>query len=162
LADGKGPSRPYYVTVLVKKTVIEKPARMLQRKSNPSKIAILGGDLLVSRSLEAVLRSGGYDARFLTGSFTDEPTEPLHEEVRLVIFAPRTSTERRKAYLSRLRGTPATARIPVLELVTSSNTLPNGREELVELVFWPCPTEELERVIEAALLNGANPKSANK
>jgi hypothetical protein len=143
--------------------VIEEPARMLQRRSNSSKkIAILGGDLLVSRSLEVVLRSVGYDARFLNGSFTNEPTEPLHEEVGLVIFAPRTSTERRKAYLGRLRGTPVTARIPVLELVTSSEASPNGREEPVELAFWPCPTEELERRIEAALLNGANAKSTNK
>ena len=131
---------------------------MHQGKSDPIKIAILGGDLLVGRTLEVALRGGGYDARFLNGSLTGEPTELL-DEVRLVIFAPRMSTERRKVFLSRVRGTPATARVPVLELVTTaSDASENGREELVGLVSWPCPTEELEREIEAALLNGVGPK----
>ncbi len=133
---------------------------MPQRQSGPIKIAILGGDLLVSRTLEVVLRGVGYDARFLNGSFTDEPAELHDEEVRLVIFAPRMNTERRKAFLSRVRGTPATAGVPVLELVTSSNTSQYGREDLVGLVLWPCPTEELTRRIEAVLLpNEAGPEA---
>ena len=127
---------------------------MAQRESSPIKIVILGGDLLVSRSLELALRGAGYDARYLNGSFTDEPTELL-DGVRLVIFAPRMSSERRKAFLSRLRGTPATAGVPVLDLVTASDASENGREDLVDPVLWPCFTEELEREIEAALLNGA-------
>jgi hypothetical protein len=128
-----------------------------QRRSGPIEIAILGGDLLVSRALEHQLRGIGYDARFLNGSFTDESAE-LPEEVRLVIFAPRMSAERRKAFLSRLRGTPATARMPVLELVTASDTSQNGHGELVGPVLWPCSTEELGREIEVALLNGAGPQ----
>jgi hypothetical protein len=118
------------------------------------KIAILGGDVLVGRILEVVLQSVGYDARYLNGSFTGEPTE-LPAGVRLVIFAPRMSTERRKTSLSRVRGTPATAGVPVLDLVTASDASENGREKLVDPVLWPCFTEELEREIEAALLNGA-------
>jgi hypothetical protein len=127
------------------------------QQSGLIKIAILGGDLLVSRALEVALQGVGYDARFLNGSFTDKPAEPLDEEVRLVIFAPRMSTERRKAFLSRVRGTPATARVPVLELVTGSDVSQNGQGELVGLVLWPCSTEELKREIEVALLNGAGP-----
>ncbi len=131
---------------------------MPQHDSGPIKIAILGGDLLVGRTLEVALQGVGYDARFLNGSFTGEPTE-LPEGLRLVIFAPRMSTERRKVFLSRVRGTPATARVPVLELVTTaSDASENGHGELVGLVSWPCPTEELEREIEAALLNGVGPK----
>jgi hypothetical protein len=140
-------------------TLTKEPARVPHRKSGPIKIAILGGDLLVGWTLEVALQGVGYDARFLNGSLTDdEPTELL-DEVRLVIFAPRMSTERRKVFLSRVRGTPATARVPVLELVTTaSDASENEREELVGLVSWPCPTEELEREIEAALLNGVGLK----
>jgi hypothetical protein len=137
---------------------------MPQRESGSTKIAILGGDLMVGRTLEVVLRDVGYEARFhngslLKGSVTDEVTETL-EDVRLVILAPRMSAEHRRTFLGRVRGTPATAAVPVLELVTASDTSPTGREEdLVGLVAWPCPTEELEREIEAALLpNGAAPK----
>jgi hypothetical protein len=136
---------------------LTRSSKVSRRKSDPIKIAILGGDLLVSRVLEAVLQSVGYDARYLNGSFTDEPTELLDEEVRLVIFAPRMSTERRKFFLSRVRGTPATVGVPVLELVTASDASENGREELVDPVLWPCFTEELKREIEAALLNGSGP-----
>jgi hypothetical protein len=139
-------------------TLTKEPARVPHRKSGPIKIAILGGDLLVGRTLEVALQGVGYDARFLNGSFNGEPTELL-DEVRLVIFAPRMTTERRKVFLSRVRGTPPTARVPVLELVTTaSDASENGREELVGLVSWPCPTEELEREIEAALLNGGGPR----
>ena len=131
---------------------------MPTRDPAPNKIAILGGDLLVGRSLEVALQGVGYEARFLNGSFTGEPAELLDEEVRLVIFAPRMNTERQKAFLSRVRGTPATAGVPVLKLVTVSDASQNGREELVGLVAWPCPTEVLTREIEAALLNGTDPQ----
>jgi len=131
---------------------------MSQREPGPIKIAILGGDLLVGRSLEVALQGIGYDARFLNGSFSGEPAD-LPKEVRLVIFTPRMSTGRRKIYISRLRDTPVTAGVPVLELVTASDVSPNGRkEEGVGVVLWPCPTEDLTRRIEAALLHTAGPE----
>jgi hypothetical protein len=106
-----------------------------RRKAAPIKMAILGGDLLVGRTLEVALEGVGFDARFLNGSLlTEDPTEPLDEELRLVIFAPRMSAKRRKAFLGHVRGTAATAGVPVLELVTASATSRNGREELVGLV----------------------------
>jgi hypothetical protein len=128
-------------------------------ESGPIKIAIVGGDLLVGRSLEVALQSSGYDAHFLNGSLTDdEPTELL-DEVGIVIFAPRMSTKRRRSFLSRVRSTLATVRVPVLELVTTASVASqNGREELVGLVPWPCPIEDLEREIEAALLDGVDLK----
>ena len=136
---------------------------MLQRESGSIKIAILGGDLLVGRSLEAALRGVGYDARFLNGSYlsgaslTDEPAERF-DGVGLVVFTPRMSTERRKALLSNLRDAPPTAEVLVLELVTGSDASENGREELVRLVSWPCSTQELGRKIEAAMIDGNGPK----
>jgi hypothetical protein len=129
---------------------------MPRRKSGPIKIAILGGDLLVSRSLEVALQGVGYDARYLNGTFTDEPTE-LPEEVKLVIFAPRMGSERRKAFLSNMRSSTVTAGLPVLELAPLLEEV-RAEQEGVGLVAWPCPTEELTRRIEAALLNGAGPE----
>ena len=120
--------------------------------------------MIRQRALERQLQSIGYAACFLNGSlngsFTDELYElyELLDQVRLVIFTPRMSTERRIAFLSAVRGTPATVRMPVLELVTVSDSSQNGREELVDLVLWPCHIEEFKRVIEAALLNGTGPQ----
>lgn len=131
---------------------------MSQRKSSPIEIAILGGDLLVGRSLAVALRGIGYDARFLHGSLSGEPAD-LPEEVGLVIFAPRMSTGRRKVFLGRARGTPASAGVPVLELVAPSEASRNGRkEERVGVVSWPCTTKELARRIETTLLDGAAPE----
>jgi hypothetical protein len=136
---------------------------MLQRESGSIKIAIFGGDLRVGRSLEAALRGIGYDARFLNSSIlsgsslTDEPAERF-DDVGLVVFTPRMSTERRKALLSGLRGARPMAEVLVLELVTASEASENGREELVGLVSWPCSTQELGRRIEAAMLDGNGPK----
>jgi hypothetical protein len=109
---------------------------MLRSTSGPIKIFILGGDLLVSRALEAVLREAGYDARFVGGFFLTD--EPLDEEVGVVILAPRMSSERRKLYLNHAKGTPATAGVPALELLTTAASR-NGREEPVYPVAWPCP-----------------------
>jgi hypothetical protein len=131
---------------------------MSQRKSNPVKIAILGGDLLVGRSLAVALRGLGYDACFLHGSLSGEPAD-LPEEVGLVIFAPRMSTGRRKFFLGRVTDTPARAGVPVLELVAASEASRNGRkEELVGVVLWPCATEVLARRIEASLLDRTGPE----
>ena len=129
---------------------------MSRRAPDARRIAILGGDALVSRTLEAALRGVGYDARYLNGSFTSEPAE-LPDGVGLVILAPRMSAERREAFLGRARGTPATGGVPMLELVTAPAASPNGRKEPVRLVAWPCPTGELQRQIDAALLGGAGP-----
>jgi hypothetical protein len=122
---------------------------MPTRDPASNKIAILGGDLLVSRSIEVALQGVGYDARYLNGSFTDEPAE-LPEEVKLVIFGPRMNTERREAFLSNMRTSAAMAGLPVLELATVLDEV-RAEQEGVSLVAWPCSTEELVRRIEAAL-----------
>jgi hypothetical protein len=128
---------------------------MSKRKSSPVKIAILGGDLLVGRSLTVTLRGLGYDACFHHGSLSSEPAD-LPEEVRLVIFGPRMSTGRRKIFLGRVRDNPGRAEVPVLELVAASEASRNGRKhERVGVVSWPCATEALGCRIEAALLDSA-------
>jgi hypothetical protein len=118
------------------------------------KIAILGGDQLVGHILERLLQSVGYNARYLNGSLVGEPTE-LPEGTGLVIFAPRIPSERRKAFLSRMGSSAATAGLPVLELTPLPAEVLPDEHERVDLVAWPCHIQELEREIEAALLNGA-------
>jgi hypothetical protein len=130
---------------------------MSQREAGSVNIAILGGDLLVGRALEVALQGVGYDTRYLNGTFTDEPAE-LPEDVKLVIFAPRMNTERRKAFLSNMRNSAAMSGLPVLELATVLKEV-RAEQEGVGLVAWPCSTEELVRRIEAALLKtGPTPK----
>jgi hypothetical protein len=75
----------------------------------------------------------------------------LPEDTRLIIFAPRMSAERREDLLKNIRGSAATAGLPILEL---STVLDEARAEQdgVELVAWPCTAEELVRRIEATLL----------
>jgi hypothetical protein len=128
---------------------------MPQRKPGPIRIAILGGDLLVGRSLEAALRGIGYDVRFLNGAFLDgsatDQTARLLVEVELIVFTPRMRAGRRRAFLDLLRETPATAAVPVLELATTLDEV-RAEQAGVGLVAWPCPTEELARRIEAVLL----------
>jgi DNA-binding response OmpR family regulator len=114
------------------------------------KIAIVGGDPLVGRSLVVVLQGFGYAARYLNGNFAYEPAE-LPEEVKLVILAPRMKTERRKAFLSNMRSSATMAGLPVLELATVLDEV-RAEQEGVGLVAWPCSTEELVRRIEADLL----------
>ena len=131
---------------------------MPRRAPGATRIAILGGDALVGRTLEVALRGVGYDARCLNRSFTGEPAE-LPDGVGLIILAPRMNAERRKVFLGRVKSSPSTAGLPVLELVTASITSGNGQGELVGPILWPCPTAKLEQEIEAALLDGGDPKS---
>jgi DNA-binding response OmpR family regulator len=119
-----------------------------QRVYDRAKIAILGGDLLVGRSLGVALQGVGYDARYLNGTFTDEPAE-LPRMVKLVILAPRMNTERRKTFLSNMRKSTM-AELPVLELTTALDEA-RVEHEGVGPVVWPCSTEELVRRIEAVL-----------
>jgi hypothetical protein len=127
---------------------------MSQRESGSVKIAILGGDVLVGRSLGVALQSVGYEARYLNGTITDEPAE-LPEEVKLVILAPRMNAGRREAFLSNMRKS-AMAELPVLELATVLDEV-RAEQEGVGLVAWPCSTEELVRRIEVALPKTESP-----
>ncbi len=56
--------------------------------------------------------------------------------------------EGREGFLSAVRGAPATANMPVLELVTTSD---RERAERPGAVRWPCRVNDLKDRIEAAL-----------
>ncbi len=85
-----------------------------QNNHNPITVAILGGNPMVGRSLELMLKSAGYDARFLNGSFIDKPAE-LPEEVGLVILTPGLHRKDRKRFLrERENRSGAATKVPVL------------------------------------------------
>ena len=119
---------------------------MASQDHKPIVVAVLGGDPVVGRALELMLTGGGYDARFLNGSFIDELAE-LAEEIRLVILAPGLHSKGRKRFLN---GTQrAAAKIPVLELVSASDRARgDGRQGSVS---WPCRVRDLRQEIDTAL-----------
>ena len=128
---------------------------MSRYDSAPIEVAIFGGDPLVGRTLKLRLRDVGYRAWFLEESLADEPAELLGD-TKLVLLGARLSVRCREVFLRRLRSSPATAGLPILELVVTSldGAQEDGREEAVGLVRWPCRIEELKGKIEASL-NGA-------
>jgi hypothetical protein len=111
-------------------------------------VIVVGGDPAMGRSLEALLQSVGYDARFQPEPLTDGLGELLADS-RLLLVAPGLSVESHKALTPAAMG--PTTKIPVLELLPA-----NGGEAVgiqgADAVPWPCPPEELQRRIRAALL----------
>ncbi len=120
---------------------------MQHQTHKPLTVAILGGDPVVGRTLELMLKGAGYDARFLNGSFIDKPAE-LPEEVRVVILAPGLHPKGREGFLNGMESAPATAKITVLELVRASD---RARDDHRGSVLWPCRVQDLKQEIEAAL-----------
>ncbi len=124
------------------------PAGVSHQNKKPITVAILGGDPLVGQALKLLLEGAGYDARFLNGSFIDKPAE-LPKEVRLVLLMPGLDPKGRKGFLKGLESASTTTKIPVLELVAASDEAGVDRAGVVR---WPCRVKDLERQIEAALL----------
>ena len=117
-------------------------------------IVAICGDPVVGRTLALLLRSSLYEARFMTTSSLDEPG--ALEDVRLVVLTPTWELNAGgcEALLASLREASDAAKVPILELTSSSGGTRNGHARLRpdHTVSWPCSTEELERRIEAALL----------
>lgn len=116
-------------------------------------LAIAGGDSLVGHALELMLRSAGYEARFLDTSSINGPSNPL-EGASLLLLAPRTSKAKREALLGHLRKDKSDKRIalPMLELVGNGEA-EDGEEVGARRVLWPCQLKNLKQEIENALLN---------
>jgi hypothetical protein len=115
---------------------------------DPIKIAILGGDPVVGRSLELMLEGAGYDARFLNGSFVDKPAE-LPGEVRLVILTPSLHYKGRERFLKGRENGSAAKKIPILELVRDDH---RERADQLGYVLWPCLAKDLKQALEVVLL----------
>ena len=135
-------------------TTQDRAVRMvLLSERAPTRVIVVGGDPVVGRALELLLRSVGYGARFATADSLDEPK--LLDGVRLLLFSTvGLSPERREAAMSSLKSTPGMAGIPILKLVSSLDGAQAGEKDLIP---WPCLVEELRRRIEAALVGGERP-----
>lgn len=113
----------------------------------PTTIAILGGNAVVGRALEVLLRGVGYEVRLLGEPGAYRPEE-LFEGVDVLLLGPGLGADRREDYLRAMVSTLRTAAIPVL----SFSPGPKGTiAEEDRLVSWPCRVEELAREIEAVL-----------
>jgi hypothetical protein len=121
---------------------------MLKPAEGPTTVAILGENPVVGKALESLLLSSDLGARF----FFEYPTgsvEPLGG-AKVALVLPALSTERREVLMRRIRSSPATADLPIIELITTPDEVHNGHTRLP----WPCGLEELKRSIEAALPHG--------
>jgi len=114
----------------------------------PTKIAILGGNSVAGRALEALLQGVGYDTRLIEDP-PERPPEQLLEGVKLLVLAPTLSAETRETLLAQMGSTLEVANIPVLTLSTSLKEALAGGPAFIP---WPCRLEDLTKKIEAALL----------
>lgn len=112
-------------------------------------VAILARDAVSGRAIELLLQSAGYDARLLVTPLVHEQNGLLHG-VQLLLLTPTLSAKYREDFLDSMRSMPATAKIPVLDLIT---TLNGAQTEQEDQVLWPCRMEDLKGKIEAALSN---------
>jgi hypothetical protein len=121
----------------------------------PGSIALtIWGDPIVGQALMRLMRSSGYKARFLSAlSLNQALSLEGSDDLLLLTPTPQLSTEHRKTLLEWLRDRTSCAKIPVLELATSSEETPRERTEGESWyrVAWPCRIEELRQRIEAAL-----------
>ena len=129
---------------------IEEPEQVLRQ--GPSTVAILARDVVAGQALEILLQNAGYSTRFVIETVSEGLAEAL-DGVQLLLLGPTLQAGRREDYLHGMRGTPETAKIPVLELITTPDGDGAEREGYVP---WPCRIEDLKGKIEAALLGGSS------
>src|SRR5215210_1364476 len=113
---------------------------------SPNTVAILARDAVAGHALELLLQSAGHNTLFVVETVVDKLAEAL-DGAWLLLIAPTLSARHREDFLNGMRSVPATARIPVLELITVHDGTLVEREGRV---LWPCRMEDLKEKIEAA------------
>ena len=113
----------------------------------PSAVAILDGDQVVGRALETLLQAANYKSKYVTNPAPGE-LEKMISDVGVVIL-PGDYDGGEKDSLQDLISVTTGLGVPVLKLVT---VVEEKTGDLVRLVYWPCPIEDLKREIEAASL----------
>jgi hypothetical protein len=118
---------------------------MLDATNGLTTVAILGENPVVGKALETLLLSSDLGARF----FIDYPAGSAErlDGARVALILPTSSTVRGKALMERIKSSPATADLQIIELITTPDEERNGHIRLP----WPCSLQELKRSIEAAL-----------
>src|SRR5919202_4295239 len=116
---------------------------MLKPTQGPATVAILGGNPVIGKALESLLRSADYVARFFS-EYPEDDAEPLGD-ARVALILPALSSAHQEALIELIRTTPSTMNLPLIELITSPTENGNGQ---VTRVPWPCGIEDLRRFID--------------
>ncbi|HJQ28380.1 MAG TPA: hypothetical protein VJ827_03510, partial [Rubrobacter sp.] len=106
-----------------------------------------GGNAVIGKALESLLRSVDYVARFFS-EYPEEDVEPLGG-AKVALILPALSSRHQESLMALIRDTPSTADLPVIELVTTPNE--NGNDQITR-VLWPCSMEDLRRSIDEKLI----------
>lgn len=109
-------------------------------------IIVVGGDAVVGRALELLLRGSGFDARSEPLTTFDVNGAPLDAE--LILLAPGLGELDRSTVLTSVDADHRGNNLPVVELVPATKAWPREGHAFLS---WPCRTQDLEREVEAAL-----------
>jgi hypothetical protein len=120
---------------------------MLNPTEGPATVAILGGNPVIGKALESLLRSADYVARFFS-EYPEEDAELLGG-AKVALILPALSSRHQESLITLIRNTPSTTNLPVIELITTPNENGNGQGTRVP---WPCSIEDLRRSIDEKLL----------
>jgi hypothetical protein len=133
----------------------EKEGRQVGAPHSLSSSSVLSiwGDPVVGRALALLLRSFGYEGKFLSTLPLAQPLPLKGSSLLLLTPTPQLSTRERHAFLASLTNASGSANIPVLELSPLTEETPAAEEmresSLWHIAPWPCRIEELKRRIEA-------------
>ena len=121
---------------------------MRRKASTPITIVIVGKDPIVGRAIGSLLRTAGYETRFVADPVTNDYRSAL-VEAHVVLLAPGLSAESREKLLGSGTSNPVAAETPTLELVSETDEGQPRRGH--HRVRWPCSLEQLRWEIEAVL-----------
>jgi hypothetical protein len=112
------------------------------------------GDSVVGRALMLLLRSFGYEVKFLPALPLAQALALKGSALLLLTPTPQLTKKERQAFLRSLRDSPESATIPVLELrVLGEETHEDSTERDASWHYmpWPCRVEELQEWIDALI-----------
>ncbi len=117
-----------------------------EKRTTRKTVAILGGDPVVGRALELLLRNARYDVRYINTNAPEAPAVPGN--VGVVLLGPGWDSRSRKAALEGIGDVVGGEEVPVLELGPPAD---DARLRTASYVPWPCRSEELKKRIADVL-----------
>ena len=145
MPSGNLPNQPTESPASLKRPV---GPSMRRKASTPITIVIVGKDPIVGRAIGSLLRTAGYDTRFVADPITNGYRSAL-VEAHVVLLAPSLSAEAREKVLGSGTSNPVAAETPTMELVSEADE--GQPRQGHHRVRWPCSLEQLRGEIEAVL-----------